>query len=187
MNHKRPFRCVAKCMQLNALCSVIHNTSVNRDVIQGCQGVDKSTPLPFFKRKFITPSQFQQRQYLHKYLCLRYNWSKETQGVKDSCNSRKDHFFLVNEVSLCCSILKRKESNLGFKIMPSNLVQSDYKKEYSCRFEVISAGGVCLNSGMGTLIPRSRFSDILPRTLKSPTPLSLTTLNHRQAASTVYA
>ncbi|GFW25747.1 hypothetical protein TNCV_1310081 [Trichonephila clavipes] len=38
---------------------------------------------------------------------------------------------LVNEVGLCCSILKRKQSNLGFQIIPSALVSSDSKKKHT--------------------------------------------------------
>ncbi|GFW55593.1 hypothetical protein TNCV_119771 [Trichonephila clavipes] len=34
---------------------------------------------------------------------------------------------LVNEVGLCCSILNRKQSNLGFQIIPRALVSSDWK------------------------------------------------------------
>ncbi|GFS68703.1 hypothetical protein TNCV_1959081 [Trichonephila clavipes] len=124
-------------MQLNGLRFVNHYTTVDGDVIHDFQGVDKRRHSFSLKgSSSLHPNSSNPNLCINIFVQVIIG-SRRPKGSKILAIVDKT-ILLVNEVGLCCSILNRKQSNLGLQIIPSTLISSDSKKAYSCRFEVIS-------------------------------------------------
>ncbi|GFV15682.1 hypothetical protein TNCV_3247361 [Trichonephila clavipes] len=104
------FRCVAKCMQLNALRSVNHNTSVNRDVIHGFQRVDQIRRHSFFFKGVHHSIPIPATTIFAKHIFAQVMIGRgDPKGQKIlAIVDKTTILFLVIEVNLCCSFLKRE-------------------------------------------------------------------------------